>query len=110
MDFSGWIQWGLSAAVGIIAGVVSAFAVILKLTRWRQTIDNNITDIHRRLDSGDMNVPSVPIMGEMLKAIRDDLDEIKGELRHARQTYVTRRECDNRHPYTHQTWPTEKEH
>ena len=92
-----WLQIGISVSSGVAAGIASALGAVWRMSAWKARVDERLKVAEARLATGDRYVESVPLLVQAMAGVKEELCEIKRELRAGRETFVTQRECDSRH-------------
>jgi len=92
-----WIQMAVSVMSALTGGFVGGWVVAFRLGLWRQSVEDRLGTIEKRLGDGDRHLNVVPVMSARLEIVLDEIRGIKEAMREERQRFVTHEECDRRH-------------
>lgn len=95
--FLSWTQVALTAFSALAGGFIGGLVVAFRIGSWRQSMEDRVTVVERRLESGDPHVGKVPLLDERTRTILEEIREIKAALRDMRDAYVSHEECDRTH-------------
>lgn len=92
-----WIQVAVSVVCAVVGGFVGGWVVAFKLGRWRQSVEDRLDSVEKRLGAGDRLLDVVPVIRARLDVMLEEIRELKRSLHDERQRFVTHEECDRRH-------------